>query len=85
MTLEKSPIQIYGTNGCPDCVRVRMYLDGHNIAYNWLNINEDPSACEYVEKVNHGYQSVPTIVWPDGSLLVEPSIKQLIQKLKSFP
>jgi len=81
MPSEASPILVYGTNWCPDCSRVRRYLDANNIDYQWLNINKDPIACAIVEKVNHGNQSVPTVIWPDGSYLVEPSIKQLRDKL----
>jgi mycoredoxin len=79
---KETPILVYGTNWCPDCVRVRKFLDAHHIEYRWFNINEDPRACAFVEKTNHGYQSVPTIVWPDGSYLVEPSLMQLSSKLE---
>ncbi len=81
MSKEETPILIYGTNWCPDCTRVRKFMDANNIAYVWINIKKDPSACAIVEKVNNGNQSVPTISWPDGSFLVEPSIKQLRDKL----
>lgn len=81
MSTEEIPILIYGTNWCPDCTRVRRYMDENNVAYLWININKDPSACAIVEKINNGNQSVPTIIWPDGSLLVEPSINQLSHKL----
>jgi mycoredoxin len=84
MTMIETPILMYATNWCPDCVRVRRYLDEHKIKYTWLNINEDPEARAYVEKVNRGFQSVPTMVWPDGSTLVEPSIRQLVAKLESY-
>jgi mycoredoxin len=76
-----SLILVYGTNWCPDCIRVRKFLDTRNIDYRWFNIDKDPDACSFVEMTNHGFQSVPTIVWPDGSILVEPSLKQLISKL----
>jgi len=46
-----------------------------------VKIYKDPSGCALMGKVNHGNQSVPTIIWPDYSFLVEPSIKQLIDKL----
>ena len=82
--MEESPILVYGTNWCPTCTRVRKYLDNHSIKYRWLNINEDSKARAYVEQVNRGFQSVPTIVWPDGSMLVEPTIRQLIAKLESY-
>ena len=76
-----SPILVYGTSWCPDCIRVRKYLDSQNVDYSWFNIDKDSDACSFVEKTNHGFRSVPTIVWPDGSILVEPSLKQLISKL----
>jgi len=75
-------ILVYGTDWCPDCIRLLRYLEANKIEYQWLNINKDASACEIVEGINHGNQSVPTIIWPDGSYLVEPSIKQLKDKLE---
>lgn len=81
MSSDPPSIVVYGTNWCPDCIRVRRFLDANNIDYRWLNINHDASACAIVEEVNNGNQSVPTIIWPDGTFLVEPSIRQLREKL----
>ena len=81
MSSDSPSIVVYGTNWCPDCIRVRKFLDSKNIVYQWLNINQDLGACAIVQKVNNGNQSVPTIIWPDGTYLVEPSIKQLRDKL----
>jgi len=81
MVKSDTPILVYGTSWCPDCIRVRKFLDSHFVDYQWFNINEDARACAFVEKTNRGYQSVPTIVWPDGSYLVEPTLNQLITKL----
>jgi mycoredoxin len=81
MSPENSPLLVYGTTWCPDCTRVRRFLDANQIAYQWINIDKDPDACAIVEKINHGNQSVPTLVWADGSLLVEPSIRQLRDRL----
>ena len=75
-------IKVYGTKWCPDCVRVKQVFSRHNIKYTWIDIEQDEQACAYVEKVNGGYQSVPTIVFPDGSVLVEPSNDALEKKLK---
>jgi glutaredoxin-like protein len=74
-------IQVYGTKWCPDCVRVKQVFHRHNITYTWIDIEQDEKACAYVEKVNGGLQSVPTIVFPDGSILVEPSNAELEKKL----
>jgi mycoredoxin len=46
-----------------------------------LNIDKDPEARKAVEQMNRGMRSVPTLVFPDGSILVEPSTYQLQQKL----
>ena len=74
-------IKMYGTKWCPDCARARQILKKHNITYDWIDIEQDEKACAYVVKVNGGYQSVPTIVFPDDSVLVEPSNAALEKKL----
>ncbi len=79
MTVEK--IRMYGTKWCPDCARAKQVFSKHNIQFVWIDIEQDPAASAYVEKVNRGYKSVPTIVFPDGSVLVEPSNSELEQKL----
>jgi mycoredoxin len=70
-------IIVYGTTWCGDCRRARNFMDQHNITYQWVDIETDPSGREFVEKVNHGYRSVPTIVLSDGKILVEPPYSQL--------
>jgi len=74
-------IQIYGTVWCPDCSRAKQIFRKHNINYAWHDIEKDEKACAYVEKINNGFQSVPTIVFPDGSILVEPTDSALEKKL----
>lgn len=78
------PIVVYGTNWCPDCRRAQRVLDQHGAPYTYINIEHDPSAAEFVVKVNNGNQSVPTIVFPDGSILVEPSNRALQEKLSQM-
>jgi mycoredoxin len=56
-------------------------FDQHSIPYRWVDIDKDEKAAKYVESLNHGSRSVPTIVWPDGSLLTEPSGDELAKKL----
>ena len=77
-------VQVYGTRWCPDCLRAKQVLGWHNVKFAWHDIEQDAQACAYVEKVNGGYQSVPTIIFPDGSVLVEPSNKALEEKLASL-
>jgi len=62
-------------------VRAKQVLEKHKVPFVWIDINQDADARVYVEKINHGNRSVPTIVFPDGSTLVEPSNKQLEVKL----
>lgn len=74
-------ITVYGTTWCGDCRRALRLLDQHQAHYHYVDIENDDSAREYVELLNQGYQSVPTILFPDGSVLVEPSAAMLAQKL----
>lgn len=78
---EEQQILLYGTNRCPGVWATRQLLDQHDVPYRWINIDEDEEAGAYVERVNNGYRSVPTIVFPDGSILVEPSRSKLKRNL----
>ena len=70
-------IIMYGTTWCPDCTRAKRVLERHNVPYTWINIEEDAAARTRVQEINGGYMSVPTILFPDGSVLVEPSNTEL--------
>jgi mycoredoxin len=76
-------IIMYGTAWCPDCLRAKQFFKQHNVTYDWVDITEDEKAAAYVEQVNGGYKSVPTILFPDGSTLVEPSNAALQKKIES--
>jgi len=79
---DSNPIIImYGTTWCFDSRRARRIFDELEIPYQWIDIDKDPEARSYVEEVNHGFRSVPTIIFPDGSMLVEPSNEILREKL----
>jgi glutaredoxin-like protein len=78
-------ITVYGKSWCGDCARARRILDKRQMAYEWIDIEENADGARYVEQVNDGFQSVPTIVFPDGSILVEPSNKILEGKLEAYP
>ena len=79
--MNEDKIKVYGTTWCPDCVRAKQVLVRHSVSYEWIDISGDAEARAYVEKVNRGNRSVPTIVFPDGSILVEPSNSELEKKL----
>ena len=74
-------IIIYGTTWCGDTRRARRVFDENNIPYTWIDIDQDMEARKYVESVNRGYRSVPTILFQDGSMLVEPTTIELRKKL----
>lgn len=52
-------------------------LDSIGIAYELIDIEKVPGAAEVVQTINGGYRTVPTILFPDGRVLVEPSRRQL--------
>lgn len=79
--MPEARIKVYGTAWCPDCVRAKQVLARHSISYDWIDISSDAEARAYVEQVNRGNRSVPTIVFLDGSVLVEPSNTELEKKL----
>jgi glutaredoxin-like protein len=75
-------ILVYGADWCIDCRRARRFLSQNNIAYRWVNIEEDKEGEQIVIKLNRGMRSIPTIIFGDGSILVEPSNKELSRKLE---
>jgi mycoredoxin len=81
MSENQPEIIVYGTTWCGDTIRARSYLDKNNIPYKWIDIDKDAEASKFVEKTNKGFRSVPTIIFPDGSILVEPTTTELAKKI----
>ena len=79
-----SQIRVYATRWCPDCLRARRLLDQNEIAYELIDIDQNPEGKAFVIEVNKGNRSVPTIVFPDGSILVEPSNQELTNKIQNL-
>ena len=77
-------ITFYCTIWCPDCHRSARLLDKHKIDYKKIDIDRDPKAKEHVREINDGKQIIPTIVFEDGSILVEPSNRELNKKIKEI-
>lgn len=77
-------IIVYGTRWCSDCVRTRHLLNKIGITYRWVNIDQDKDGERFVLRINRGMRSVPTILFNDGSVLVEPSNVELQSKLKQL-
>jgi thioredoxin reductase (NADPH) len=74
-------IRVYGAPWCPDCKRAKKFLAEHRVAYDWIDIDEDAAGLAYVEKLQDGGRTIPTVVFADGSHLVDPSDEELARKL----
>lgn len=74
-------ITVYGAYWCPDCRRSKQFLGEHQIPYRWIDIEQDPEAEAFVIAANQGKRIIPTILFDDGSFLVEPSNADLASKL----
>jgi glutaredoxin-like protein len=70
-------IVMYGASWCADCRRSKNFLDSKNIAYEFIDIDTVPGAADKVAEINDGRKSIPTILFPDGGVLVEPSNEEL--------
>lgn len=77
---ETRKIIVYGTTWCGDSRRAKRFFDDNSIEYDWIDIDVDREAGKLVEQINGGFRSVPTIIFPDGSTLTEPSTSQLRAK-----
>ncbi len=81
---QKEKVMMYGTPTCPDVPPVRGMLQRAQVAFDYVNIAEDPESRGKVMAISNGNASVPTLVFPDGSTLTEPSTAVLRQKLESL-
>ena len=79
--MSNEDITVYGAHWCPDCRRSKQFLGEHQIPYNWVDIEEDKNGEKTVIEKNNGKRIIPTIVFLDGSFLVEPSNAELAAKL----
>jgi mycoredoxin len=79
--MDATSITMYSTTWCGYCQRLKTQLDREGISYTEVNIEQDESAAALVEQVNGGNQTVPTVVFADGSAMTNPSLIQIKQKL----
>ncbi len=82
-TRQPKQIVVYSVNWCPDCRRTRYFLIRRHIPYLEVDVDNDPAADAFVRTINQGSRSVPTMVFPDGSTLVEPSTEELNRKFST--
>jgi mycoredoxin len=74
-------LTIYSTEWCGYCHRLIRQLDREGVTYDYVDIEQDPAAADFVMSVNGGNQTVPTVVFGDGSALTNPSVAQVLAKL----
>lgn len=81
MTVSAAPVIMYTTSWCGYCFRLKKALKAEGIAYTEVDIETDPAAAEFVASVNGGNETVPTVKFPDGSTLTNPSVSEVKEKL----
>lgn len=74
-------ITVYGAPWCPDCRRSKAFLNEQRVPYAWVDIDVDEGGRQFVEELQSGSRTIPTIMFPDGSHLLEPSNAELAAKL----
>jgi thioredoxin reductase (NADPH) len=79
--MEDLQITVYGAPWCPDCRRAKTFLGNHRIPFHWVDLEEHPEAVAEVESRNDGKRVIPTIVFGDGTFLVEPDNEELAEKI----
>lgn len=77
-------VVMYTTAWCVDCWRAKQVMDSMQVEYEEVDITADEEATELVMRLNRGYRSVPTLVFPDGSVMTEPRPTALKEKLQSL-
>jgi thioredoxin reductase (NADPH) len=79
--MSHTDLTVYGAPWCSDCKRAKKFLGEQRIHYKWVDVEQDAEGLALVERVNNGKRIIPTIVFEDGSMLVEPSNAELAAKL----
>lgn len=73
-------IVVYGADWCGDCRRAKRLLERRHQAFQWVDVDADPAMAEEARRIG-GRPNIPVLVFPDGSVLVEPSDPELEAKL----
>ncbi|MET8852869.1 glutaredoxin domain-containing protein [Amycolatopsis sp. NPDC004625] len=74
-------LTVYGASWCPDVKRSRALLDREGVEYSYVDVEADAAAEQRVRELQDGARRIPTIVFEDGSFLVEPSDDELSARL----
>ena len=82
-TTAPTQIVMYTTESCSDCIRAKKFFEVNDIPHLRVGLEDNREATDFFMRVNRGCRSVPTIVFPDGSILVEPNWEELKAKISA--
>ena len=74
-------ITVYGAPWCPDCKRSKKFLAEHRVPFRWVDVDEDAEGLRFIEELQKGGRTIPTIVFPEGDHLLQPSDGDLARRL----
>jgi thioredoxin reductase (NADPH) len=74
-------VTVYGAPWCPDCRRSKKFLAEQRVAYDWVDIDKDVEGLRLVEELQKGGRTIPTIVFADGGMLIDPPNEDLARRL----
>jgi mycoredoxin len=80
-TPAEGSVTMFSTSWCGYCARLKKQLDSQGIAYNEVNIEQIEGTAELVASVNGGNQTVPTVIFPDGSTATNPSAREVAERI----
>jgi mycoredoxin len=76
-------ITMFSTTWCGYCRRLKTLLDREGISYTEVNLEQDADSAAFVEQANGGNQTVPTVLYPDGSVETNPTLAQVKDRLSA--
>ncbi|MDQ6715392.1 MAG: mycoredoxin [Actinomycetota bacterium] len=82
-TPETGTVTMFSTTWCGYCSRLKTQLTREGIAFTEVNIEDDPASADFVMQVNNGNQTVPTLLFPDGSSATNPSVIEVKKRLSA--
>jgi thioredoxin reductase (NADPH) len=74
-------VTVYGAPWCPDCKRAKRFLAEQRTPYEWIDIDADQAGLRFVEDLQKGGRTIPTVVFADRTHLVDPTNEELARKL----
>jgi mycoredoxin len=75
---------MFTTPWCGYCVRLKRQLDRAGIGYDEVDIERDPAGAATIARVNGGNRTVPTVIFPDGTAAANPSVAEILDRLRVF-